>query len=532
VTNKFKEIKERIRNRTVALATMLSVVAPTTALAKETSNSYANPSENTIENVVNSSLSSDMVERDTILQTLDDVFPATNYTEGFDYVHYMREFETEENFRAANITSLDKLPDAPNSIMNMPDIEMKPLSSTIDPDAFYHPIFNKIILHNELADSVKDYYPKEGRINHKDLMLAGLHHEIGHYQDYKINGMNYVECSPANIARAGQFTEIKSKSIEFLYLANMYVDLKNKGIDTIEFDGKQKPLEEIMEAYPTLREHVLANGFDANDKDSVRQVVKVAQKYWMDVSASYYKKRGLNCAKLFTFYHWIYGEQRANDTRSDMRIYDDFTKRALRDVYIGNNLRVDLSHCKDLIDCMSDDDALSFSKEKHDIMQKYLPSAKTVSAIYDYLENEKGITDDYQKYKYYRDEYFKILKRETKYKKVGRSELSGYPKSFEYYNSLEERHKKGFIFYKNENGRQVYYRDVSSDYDHKLKDIIAQNEGKITYADGIVEYFEDGKRVAVEKDGKKYDLKTNTSNKNDLSNDVVSKVIDYRNNKR
>ena len=523
MSNKFEEIRARIQKRAIALATMLSVVTPITSLAKETNSFSENPRENTIENTSQS----DRSECDVILQMLDGELPAIDYVDSFANVDKLVSYRAYIGNREQQ-----KLPKIPHYIENMTDVNVKKLD-----DAFSIGNLAEFNSHNikiNVYDSVNEKYKKLYTPQQLETygkfyrLFASLFHELGHYQDFKINDLYYAHCSPSNIVRSNQFTEIKSKSIEFIYLASTYENLKEKNIENLTFKGSVFSREDLLDYYKPLKDYVLKNGFDVNNKDQLRDIVSLAKDFWLERHKEGYKEqaKGL-CNNFFDASHFSLAPRRSKDERTDEQIYNDFISRALKDVYVGNNTRVDLSHCKDLIDFMDEEEASKILGDKIEVYENFILSPKTMVEIQKYMKNKKGIKDDYEQYEYYHKEYMNILKREKKYRVAEeyREDWEYNPLSYEQYKSLGDDALGNYFFITNEKGEKTYL-NASYGYDQKLKDIIARIEGKITYADGITEYFEDGKRVAVEKDGKRYDVRQNEKSENDMLGKAVNLSIE------
>ena len=91
----------------------------------------------------------------------------------------------------------------------------------------------------------------------------------------------------------------------------------------------------------------------------------------------------------------------------------------LQDVYVGQNTNIDLTHCKDLLDTMSLDEAqyITTCQTKEDINfldennppKSKTPTLEELEAINKHLEN-KGITKPKEKDKYLAD-YFNALSK-------------------------------------------------------------------------------------------------------------------------
>ena len=183
----------------------------------------------------------------------------------------------------------DEVPETPRDIEKQIDIsERKLKTSDFGMVGFYTYGTNNITM-NKYNYTVKDF--PDGAISKEDLQAIQsvinnpyiknqtLLHEINHYQDYQINGMSDIQ-TPADIARSNRLTETKSYAVNCLSTAMTYTFHKNQGIETIEMDGKEVPLETILKACPGLEEILKDKDFDPNNPEMVRRIVEVSSKFW------------------------------------------------------------------------------------------------------------------------------------------------------------------------------------------------------------------------------------------------------------
>ena len=108
----------------------------------------------------------------------------------------------------------------------------------------------------------------------------------------------------------------------------------------------------------------------------------------------------------------------------------------LQGLYIGSNTRVDLTHCRDLLDTMSNEDAREIMSSRN-IKPQQQPSPEMLEAIDKYLE-KRGAKTDEEKQTLLQEEFVKITHRDK-------------------------------------------------DADQELKNLMLGNGGSILYADGLVE---------------------------------------------
>ncbi len=165
-------------------------------------------------------------------------------------------------------------------------------------------------------------------------------------------------------------------------------DLEEAYVSTFE----EQPIEEILEAFPGLKETVDEHGFDVNNPESVRHVVEASSGYWHDVRMEPYNQQAAGAANSgrCVFYSQSWSEQ-MNILENKDEVYQEVSERMMKDVYIGHNTTVDLTHCRDLLDTMSDEDAISLFGG--DVS---LAEMKEIDA---YLTG-KGLTTDEQKMRY------------------------------------------------------------------------------------------------------------------------------------
>lgn len=234
-------------------------------------------------------------------------------------------------------------------------------------------------------------------------MEATLYHEATHLKHRKYDGLSDFKY-PIDIARGDRLTETTAYAVENLYAANKYMELKNRGIKTITLNGKEQPIESILEIWTGLKETVEKNGFNAKDPQSVRNVVECAGKYWKENRQKVYESqhKGMidQCAK---------PENMMEHLKHDDKQFDKTAKTMLKDIYIGTNTSVDLTHCQDLLNTMSVEDAQAMLKDKPIKTTQTLSYGK-LAEINDYLDSI-GIKDDKEKVAYLNDNFEKIVLR-------------------------------------------------------------------------------------------------------------------------
>lgn len=197
--------------------------------------------------------------------------------------------------------------------------------------------------------------------------------------------------------------------------ASLSDELQKLGLSGVYFkEQTEMPVEDILSIHSeNLKEHVLKYGFDANDSESVRGVVKVAADYWNHDRKESYLKQLLDSAesgfRYFSLQPW---SKQLEILKNEDKIYQKISSRMLKDVYIGQNTTVDLSGCRDLLDTMSAEEARrqigirndsiprdKCESEENDIGRISVISYEEMKAVDEYLTS-KGLKTDEEKSEY------------------------------------------------------------------------------------------------------------------------------------
>lgn len=273
-----------------------------------------------------------------------------------------------------------------------------------------------------------------------------LLHESTHKRHDEKVGLDNILDTPQDRLKKNRLTETVANVTEYLAVAQMYSDLKSKGVtklyDTqIDPDGNkvcvEVPLDHILKYCPGLETVVNQEGFSFEDKKCQKQVVEISADYWKKNRQGIYDGQASNHLNIAPNL-----EQRFEAVENPpMPIaYDDAAKAMLKDIYIGgNHSLIDLSDYRELLDTMSDEDALKLFAEKNYKQGEYF-SDDTLQELNKYL-NEKGITDSADKASFIKSVYNDLVTR----------------------------------------------NDVDSQAVKDIKDILLKNGGTITYTDGIIE---------------------------------------------
>lgn len=230
----------------------------------------------------------------------------------------------------------------------------------------------------------------------KDTMaqLSTLYHENNHKNDFDNSGGMEMRATPKNNAKVNRLTETKSCAVEYLAVAHQYTEMKKQGVKTVEINGEKKPLEYMLDMHTGLREVVDKHGFDVNNPESVRRVVEASSVYWHNNRMEGYNSQASEAIDFGLYY------LNSNPMSKQLKLlkeedkkYQQVSETMLKNTYIGQNTVVDLSHCRDLLDTMTDDDARKIGNGA------YIVSYDELKNVSDYLD-KKGLKKDSDKMAY------------------------------------------------------------------------------------------------------------------------------------
>ena len=252
-------------------------------------------------------------------------------------------------------------------------------------------------LHAELSAQADDTpLTKEDRFALGDATAVNFtyFHELNHRHDYEKCQMQLLKKTPMNAAKSDRLTETKSYAVEYLAAAQQYVYMKEQGITSIVVDGKEQPLDMLIGQYPGLKEVVDKYGFDAKNPESVRRVVAASAESWKEDRRELYVDQMQNHFNIgLTYFSGQPLSKQLELLKNQDAQYQEVSSRMLSEVYIGNNTKVDLSGCRDLLDTATNEDINQLNNKD------YVVSYEELKSINDYLE-KKGITDDNDKMRY------------------------------------------------------------------------------------------------------------------------------------
>lgn len=181
--------------------------------------------------------------------------------------------------------------------------------------------------------------------------------------------------------------------------------LRQKNLDIKITQYKEVPIEEILNTKPDLKNFILEKGFDAKDPQSVRDVVELASNNWHTYVKESYKKQHLG--NVHDNYTLLTFSEQLKTLKDEDKTYKEVSNNVLQNVYIGQDTYIDLTHCQDLLDTCSREEAstaLEQNKRTH-------LSLEEMEAINNHLE-KLGLTTDEEKHKYLTDFVGKTIYRE------------------------------------------------------------------------------------------------------------------------
>ena len=353
-------------------------------------------------------------------------------------------------------SEIAKVPERPRDVLTRDDITIENRELTKEDIAngvtlgSYKAEYDQLTVHRfsvseETANFITEHTQQsltpetaESKVNNVLRQLSVLYHENLHRKHNIYDGMGLLGDTPTNAIKEDRLTETTAKATEYLAIAQLYTSLKEQGVKNLDIDGEIKPLESMLDLCPNLRETIEKNGFDANNKESVRNVVKAASDYWHDEIKPLYEEQHANAATHNVNENVSFSTQLRTSKEDPDKRYEETAQRMLSDVYIGSNTAVDLNHCRDLLDTMSTEEAQKIM-DNHNITPPQRPSEETLMAVDRYLE-QKGAHTDEEKQAMLEEAFIKIIDRapdaDQELKKIMLSEGG----SIKYSDGLVETH--------------------------------------------------------------------------------------------
>ena len=289
--------------------------------------------------------------------------------------------------------------------------------------------------------------------NNPCIQLSTAIHETLHKKNIFNDGMLIQGDTPVNAAKKNRLTETLARASEYLSAAHLYTEFTKQGVTQLEMNGRTYSLDSLLSLYPNLPQTIKEHGFDVNNPESIRNVVQASSDYWHKEVAPLYEEQHANAAAAANE-EWIsFNNQLQYNKRDPQQHYDKVSNLMLKNVYIGNNTYVDLTHCRDLLDTLKDEEAEKILT-KYNISQPERPTQENLQAVNNYLEQHGAHTDQ-----------AKQALLETEFKKIVTR---------------------------------------NADADKVLKDIMLSNGGSIKYSDGLIEtHIPNSNLVTIGKDNGK-----------------------------
>lgn len=204
--------------------------------------------------------------------------------------------------------------------------------------------------YNEMAKSTE--YHNGDQVSQN----ATYFHERGHWATYSQSGSEKLKY-PADIYRIDRLDEKRSIAIEYLYIANQYSILKQQGLETYEVNGEKRPLDNMLEFYPGLKDYVKEHGFDAKNPEDIRALTETSSRYWDKTYSNPYKSQhysaAINTSETPTVFDCI---------KTDQKTYDEVANKMMTGVYIGHETYVDLP--REILDNYSHENTMNDLREK------------------------------------------------------------------------------------------------------------------------------------------------------------------------
>lgn len=350
---------------------------------------------------------------------------------------------------------LKNIPSSPDKLKNKESISRE--NALFDQLASYNPSDGKITvpIYSEraqqyAAESIKrdgSNFKDEYKVNNVIAQNAVFMHEQNHKVDEEYNGQALLMNSPVNAAKSDRLTETKSHAVSYLNVAQQYTMMKEQGIQTIQINGENKPLESILEMYNGLKEVVLEKGFDINDPQSIRNVVEAASIDWHKNKADYLNQDINQAAIASINFGNLPMSEKLEVLKNEDATYAEVSQKMLKNTYIGHNTIVDLSSCQDLLDTMDKNEFIHDVREKqsnfgflaHSEAHNKINfiSYEELSAVNAHLEN-KGLLKDEDKDKYLKQAFADIAQRSENQDAELKKILLGYSPDIVYADGIYE----------------------------------------------------------------------------------------------
>lgn len=232
-----------------------------------------------------------------------------------------------------------------------------------------------------------------------------LKHEGAHYEHENRNQTKNDYDNPVLSIEKNYTTEQVATATEYLTLANEWKQCHEAGMEYYQHDGKDIPLNEMLNVYPGLREEIEKNGFDPQSEESKRNIIKLSTKYFDEERLEDYSKNSfvknadsVNC--VHNLMNQIVTAREQEQTISDMT----------KNIDIGYGMRVDFP--EDCVDLFKPDKSVAqniLDNNKKEFWST--KSTESLLALDNYMDS-LGLKNDKAKDAYLKEQYSKIINRE------------------------------------------------------------------------------------------------------------------------
>lgn len=353
------------------------------------------------------------------------------------------------------VSSLDTKMRLPRDMVNNPhkaiDTDKITISTELAKEkrlGVYNPDYNTIkIAAPYLTLNVGDTLTNDMLAGSAIAQSLTVFHESAHKRHDEKVGLHNIMDTDADRLKKNRLTETVAYATECMAAAQLYQDFKKQGVTTlqdtrVDENGNKTvvevPIERILDYYPGVKEVATQEGFDLGKPEDKRKVVAASSQCWHDKFVESYDNQAAGTLGISP----TMAQQLDAVARDVERVpYDKQAKAMLKDIYIGgNHPLVDLSDCQDLLDTMTDERAAEIAKESGKSVSQGLLPRETLKKLDTYLTG-LGIESTVEKSSFLETCYEEIVNRNNPNDEVNKA----------------------------------------------VKDILLENGGEITYADGMVE---------------------------------------------
>lgn len=306
------------------------------------------------------------------------------------------------------------------------------------------------ILKNPNIEKLTEEYIKGNTFAQHDAFM----HEKTHMDHDLLDGMRNLAHSPVHAARIERQTEVTAYAVQYLTAAYKYAYMKSLGITETQTPTGTMPIEDILKPYPDLKEYIDEKGFNLKDLDNTRGIVQIASEHWHKDRKDYYNQQA-QTNYFLTLSAEIVDER--SDTKFSQQyhlctpenreaLYHQISEEMLKDIDIGYNTKIDLTHCKDLLNTMSVKEAKKLDIEDEVNLANNC-NPEEILAINTHLE-KLGLKTDREKDEYMRDFLIKATSRQPDTDQELKNIMLTYNNTIVYSDNIKSMHYKNKIIVK------------------------------------------------------------------------------------